>query len=184
VTTSAEPAPTAARRATPTARRQEEAAFESMEHDAHVFATRLRWWLARVKDPEWRRSVAHPLVLYPATAIVIVVGTAEYGLLSLDDGLVFGLIWATLLVAVFVVPFIPIAMALRAGWIGAIGGGFAFVAGTAAALLAVPWLVDRSIANDSSSTASLIHVYDPVLDTVAVGAVLLVTAIARRFRTV
>jgi hypothetical protein len=154
-----------------------------VNQDADVFATRLRWLLARIKDPDRRRAVAFPLVLYPATAIVIVVGAVAYGLLTFDDGLISGLIWAVLLVAAFVLPFVLIALALETGRVGAIGAGSGFVAGTAA-LLAVPWLVDRVIANDTSSTASLIQIYDPVLDTVAVVAVLLVAAVARRFRRV
>jgi hypothetical protein len=117
------------------------------------------------------------MVLYPGL-VAVVIATVLYGQLSLSSGLG-GLIWAIFVVAVFLMPFVPIAIALRAGWIETFGYVFGLVVAVAS-LAVVPWGVDRIIAGDSSSTAGLLHLYDPALDTLAVTAAIGAAALARR----
>ena len=130
---------------------------------------------AALRDPAYPRQLAFPLVLVPALVAVLVVGQLQYGLLTDDDDA-----FATVvIVCAFVVPFVPIAIALQSAWIRVAGSVFAFAVGVVA-LVAVPWAVDRAIADDPSSTAPVIHVYDPVLDTLAVLLAVGVAVLARR----
>jgi len=111
-------------------------------------------------------------VLVPAVIAVSIVGYFEYELF--DD-----LASAIFLVAIFTIPFVPIALALLEGAIGPIAALVAFATG-AASLVVVPWLVEKSVENDPSSTAGLVHLWDPVLMTGAVGLVILVAWLLRR----
>ncbi len=105
-----------------------------------------------------------------AAVTVLVVGLAIQwrwiGAIFSDWWFVFGLPWLVWLIF----PFVAVAAAIADGRAtlsaDALGLGLA-VAGT----LLVPIWVERSIEDDPSSTAPLIHLWDPLPTTLAVGAV-------------
>jgi hypothetical protein len=127
-----------------------------------------------------RREAAFQLVLPPALLAVVIVGQAQYHIFtSSQDGLASNLFWALVVVPVFMIPFVPIAIALHANWIGLAAAVVALVAAVVA-LVAVPWAVEAAIADDPSSTGGLIHIYDPVLMTLAVAIVTGIGVAVRR----
>jgi uncharacterized protein (TIGR03382 family) len=104
----------------------------------------------------------------------IATAVASYG--TPDDldpvGLAFVAIWATL-------HFILVSIAVLEKTAGAFAVALAtFVA--IVALVLIPRAVDASIADDESSTAALIHIWDPVLMALPVGAVLAASWLLRR----
>jgi hypothetical protein len=142
-------------------------------------------WLVRLRavgGSTRRREAAFQLVLLPALLAVVIVGQAQYHIFtSSDDGLAGNLLWALFVVPVFVIPFVPVAIALHADWIG-LGGAVVAFAAAVVSLVAIPWAVERAIANDPSSTAGLIHFYDPFLMTLDVAIVTGIVVAVRRIR--
>jgi hypothetical protein len=121
-------------------------------------------------------------VLVPAAAAVLAIGQARYDLFTAHQaGVLAHAAWVLIVTGMFVVPFLPIAITLYEGWIGRATFVAAMSTGLLA-LVAVPWAVDRAIRFDTNSTAPLIHIYDPLLVMVAVGAVLAFGVAARRAR--
>jgi hypothetical protein len=140
------------------------------------------WLVSALGDSTRRREAAFQLVLPSALLAVVIVGQAQYHIFtSSDDGLTGNLLWALFVVPFFVIPFVPVAIALHADWIGLAGAVVAFAAAVVS-LVVIPWAVERAIANDPSSTAGLIHFYDPFLMTFGVAVVNGLSAAVRRIR--
>lgn len=99
-------------------------------------------------------------------------GIAGYGAAALL--LVLATIWATL-------PFVVVAVAVLEGHLGRAGTAAATCL-SIIALVLVPPAVDRSIENDPSSTAGLIHIWDPVLMSLAPACVIGVSWLRARRR--
>jgi hypothetical protein len=115
-----------------------------------------------------RRELLFPAVLLCAITASAIIGQVQYDVFTDEDSSAgFGVF----LVILFAVPFVPIAICLVTESVGLMGGLIAFGSGVAALIL-VPWLMDKSIAGDDSSTAGLVHIWDPVLDAIVVGVVL------------
>lgn len=76
--------------------------------------------------------------------------------------------------------FVPVALAIADGGFTRIGTAFAFVVAVAGTFL-VPILTSASIENDPSSTAVLIHLYDPLPVILAVGLVFGLDYLSRQF---
>jgi uncharacterized protein (TIGR03382 family) len=107
----------------------------------------------------------------------VVTAVASYGVPDDFDpvGLAFAGIWATL-------HFVLVCIAVLEQTVGPFAVALAtFVA--VVTLVFVPRAVDASIADDESSTAALIHIWDPVLMALPVGAVLAVGWLLRRRRS-
>ena len=128
------------------------------------------------------RSV-YVAVLVPAGVVVAIAGYV-FGFFSVvgetgfdDDAAsvaldVFFAVWAAaMFLLIFAAPFAIIAAFLVNGRVGSRAAVIAFVVG-AVALVAVPWLVQKSIEGDESSTAGLIHIWDPLLVALAILAAL------------
>jgi hypothetical protein len=138
-------------------------------------------------DARRRPQVVFPVVLVPGVVAVSIAGQVQYDLFT-DEG---SSLWSNVFTAVFVVcvfaaPFMLIAIFLVDGLVGTLASLVAFAIGVAG-LVVVPWLVEKAIEDDPSSTASLAHMWDPVLITILVGVVLFTAwgleALARRHRS-
>jgi hypothetical protein len=105
------------------------------------------------------------------------VAIASYGApgFLLDDTSVVGLVFAPFALLIVTLwatfPFIAVSLAVLDGVVGWVTVATATVTATVALIL-VPRAVQRSIEGDSSSTAGLAHIYDPLLMVLPVGAVL------------
>ena len=91
--------------------------------------------------------------------------------------------WAVLAIVILTVwllaPFIPVAAALADGEANRAAIAFSFVVATAGTAL-MPTLTDEAIKNNPSSTAVLVHLYDPVPVVLAVGGVFLLDNLVGR----
>jgi hypothetical protein len=125
-----------------------------------------------------RRELLFPAVLVCGLAVSSIVGQVQWEIFTDEDSSTGS---ALFLVILFAAPFVPIAICLLTESVGVLGGVLAFATGVAALVL-VPWLMDKSIEGDDSSTAGLVHLWDPVLDAVLVGVALLIAWGLRRAR--
>jgi hypothetical protein len=110
----------------------------------------------------WLIGCVVALAIYGFPDVLDVESVYDVVFVPLD--LILSTLWATF-------PFILVSIAILEAHIGARTAVIATVVATAA-LLIVPRAVERSIEDDPSSTASLLHIYDPVLMALPVGAVI------------